>query len=59
MCLVSLDTISFCMSKKVGEGRLEAFGPKMFAVCSVDELHVHAKPITAALHGPFKHVTGV
>ena len=36
--------------EKIGDGLLEALGPKMLARMSIDQLHVHPKPIAAALH---------
>ena len=43
--------------EEIGHGLVEALGPKMIAGLGVDELHVHAHPIAAALHRTFKDVT--
>ncbi len=45
--------------EEVGDGLVEALGPQVIAGFGVDQLHVHPKPVAAALHRTFKHVADV
>jgi hypothetical protein len=36
--------------EKIGDWLLEALGPKMLASMGIDQLHVHPKPLAAALY---------
>src|SRR6516162_11101125 len=38
---------------------VEAFGPKVIAGFSVDQLYVYPKPVAAALHRTLKHIADV
>ena len=45
--------------KQIGDGLIEAFSPKVISGSGINKLHVHPKPVVAALHGAFEHVTDV
>src|SRR5215510_8554633 len=45
--------------EQIGNGLVEALGPKMIAGLDVDQLHVDPKPVAASLHRAFQHVTDV
>ena len=45
--------------EEIGDGLVEPLGPKMIAGLGIDQLHVHPKPVAAALHRAFQHVADV
>jgi hypothetical protein len=51
-------TISSCMSK-IGEGLIEPLGPEVIAGFGVDELHINAQAIAAALNAALKDIADV
>jgi hypothetical protein len=54
--LASRPTISSCYVEEVGQGLVEALGPKMIAAHGVDELNIDAHAISAGLDAAFEHV---
>ena len=45
--------------EQVGDRLVKALGPQVLAGFGVDQLHVHPKPVAAALHRAFEHVADV
>ena len=45
--------------EQIGDGLVEALGPKVIAGFGIDQLHVHPKPVAATLHRAFEHVADV
>ena len=45
--------------QEIGERLIEALGPEMIAGFGVDQLHIDAHAISAALNAPLQHITNV
>ena len=45
--------------EQIGDGFVEALGPKVIGAFGIDKLHVHPKPVAATLYRAFEHVADV